>query len=136
MCEERIPPSEPITARMRIVHRGYWPTGRALNCGRCGHRLPTLIYLPLPTGYLREGQRKNGGLSPNDLYIDWRDMAGWRFDGATLRPTEEHREKRQRAREKVHANSRKETRPTRLKLAGRSTRGKGLTPSEERWRHG
>ena len=136
MRGKRFRPNEPVTARIRTVPVGRLPTGRALHCGLCGQRLPTLTYLPIPSEYLREGQREDGGLSPNDLYIDWREMAGWAFEGETLRPTEDHREKRQRAREKVRVNPPKETQPTRLKLAGRSSRGKGLIPSEERQRQG
>jgi hypothetical protein len=70
------------------------------------------------------------------LYIDWREMAGWFFDGETLRPTDDHRERYQRAREKVRTTPHTETRLTRLKLAGRSPRGKSLVPYEERQRQG
>jgi hypothetical protein len=74
------------------------------------------------------------------LYIDWREMGGWWFDGGTLRPTEEHRERRQRAREKAGAMPRAETRVARMKLAGHTKRADGsargasrsLIPHEER----
>jgi hypothetical protein len=74
MGGKRIPPNEPVTARMRTVLRGRLPTGRALNCGHCGQRLPTLTYLTYPSPLTREQQREYGGLSPNDLYINRR---GW-----------------------------------------------------------
>ena len=134
MRGKRGPSKEPVTARMHVVRR----TGRALHCGRCGQRLPTLTYRSLARvpEYMRQEQRDNGGLSPNGLYIDWREMAGWRFDGETLRPTDDLRERYQRAREKVRTTLRAETKPTRLKLAGRAPHGKGLLPGEERQRQG
>src|SRR5690349_17103871 len=126
------PRGEPVVARMRIVLRGRLPTGRALQCGRCGQRLPTLSYLPLHRDIDRQAQRDNGGLSPHDLYLDWREMPGWWFDGETLRPTEELRGRYQRAREKVRTTPGAAARGTRAKLAS----GKGLVPSEERQRQG
>jgi len=60
MRGKRLPPNEPVTARMRTILQGRLPTGRALHCGLCGQRLPTLTYLPIPSEYLREGQREDG----------------------------------------------------------------------------
>jgi hypothetical protein len=137
MPDRSTPTKEPATARMRLV--GRLKARGILNCGRCGQQLPTLTYLPLHWEHGRQQQRDNGGLSPNDLYIDWREMGGWRFDGGTLRPTEEHRERRQRAREKAGAMPRAETRVARMKLAGHTKRADGsahgasrsLNPHEE-----
>src|SRR5688572_5384911 len=100
MQDKPIPPREPVTVRMRIT--GAFDKDRVLNCGRCGQRLPTIEYLPFTDVTDQQAQRNGGGFSPNHFYIDWREMPGWAFDGETLRPTDDHRERRQRAREKVN----------------------------------
>jgi hypothetical protein len=113
-------------------HRGTLGTRRVLNCGHCGQSLPRLSYFPQLASDPAAGRAVSSSLSPDHYYIDWREMAGWTFDGETLRPTDDHHAKRQRAREKVHATPRSETKRTRQKLAGRV----GLLPHEERQRQG
>jgi hypothetical protein len=113
-------PKEPVPVRMRIVPLGPVALGRALNCGKCGYTLPTLTYLHLRSEYSQQAQRDAGGFSPNHLYIDWREMPGWWFDGETLRPTDEARAEYQRTREKVRTARRKETDIERKKVAGRA----------------
>lgn len=116
MRGKRVPPKELVKARIRDLNK--WG-GRALNCGHCGQRLPDISCYPnVPPERL--AQREPGfELSPNQCYIKHEDLAGWIFDGDTLRPTDYHKESTRRTRKQVRSVPVTTTRRERRLLAGR-----------------
>lgn len=105
-----------LKARIRID--GKWG-GRAVYCGRCGLRLPDLACYPhVPPERIA---RDNPGIriSPNGCYVHKDDLPGWKLDGNTLRPTEFHKARRARTREKVRTAPSTQTRTDRRLLASR-----------------
>jgi hypothetical protein len=125
------PATPPIRAAAVLKHIKRWPhpvpdvKTVAVHCGRCGQGLVDLLHIPCNSAFPRDSSSNPPSVffrpppvpSPNDLYILWCEVHGWRWDGTTLRPTRYHLEQQQRAQQDVWAKPRTETKRLRQSLA-------------------
>jgi hypothetical protein len=136
MRGKRLPPKEPVDAVLRDIKRQPFPfpgvTIVAVHCPRCGQGLPDLLRISPsilfprsmanpPSTFFQPPQV----VSPNDLYIHRSEVHSWIRDGTTLRPTDYHLARQQRAQEEVRTRPRTETERTRQSLASRSRKSSG-----------
>ena len=136
MRGKRLPPKEPVDAKLDDIERQYFPfpgvTIVAVRCSRCMQGLPDLLRIPRailvprsisnpPSTFFQTPM----GISPNDLYIARGERYGWQWEGTTLWPTSYHLERQRRAQEAVRTQSRTETVSTRQALGSRSRKFAG-----------